>query len=61
MNQGRPTCTITKVAATISEKSVMASALRYMALRQALLERCRTQDSKVPEWLRPIQKIKLAR
>ena len=28
MNQGRPTCTITIIAATISENSVMASALR---------------------------------
>ena len=56
-------CDISQVSvkATTSEKSVIASALRYIALRQLLLVRCRTQDSKVPEWLRPIQKIKLAR
>ena len=60
MNQGRPRCTITIVTATISENSVMASALRYIALRQELRVMCSTQDSSVPEWLRPIQKMKLA-
>ena len=39
----------------------MASALRYMALRHSLLVMCSTQESSVPEWLRPIQKMKLAR
>ena len=61
MNHGRPTWTMTIVAATMSENSVIASALRYMALRHSLFVMCSTHDSSVPEWLRPIQKMKLAR
>ena len=37
MNQGLPTWTITIMAATTSENSVIASALRYIALRHELL------------------------
>ena len=37
------------MTATISENSVIASALRYIALRQELRVMCRTQDSSVPE------------
>ena len=49
MNHGRPTCTMTIIAATISENNVIASALRYIALRHSLFVMCSTQESNVPE------------
>src|SRR3972149_3703927 len=53
--------TKTNIAAVRTEKNVIASALLYMDLLHGVCVMNSMAERSVPEWLMPIQKMKLAR
>src|SRR4051812_4181043 len=58
-NHGRPRCMSGKIAACITAKSVMPSAMRLMLVRHLEPKRSKIALMKVPAWPMPIHHTKL--
>src|SRR5438067_10495175 len=58
-SHGRPVCTIGKIAAQATAKSVIASAKRLIDVRQVCFSSRRIAEMSVPAWPMPIHQTKL--